>query len=285
MIDELTQSSINMFFRCGHQFYLRYVKGIIIPPGVAARRGSSVHAGAAHDYRHKLDTGSYAPLDEVQDATRDTFVSLVTEEGCWFSDENLPDKKTILTESFNQAIAQSTFYHKQFAVHDTDVALVEKRLYADIGVGIPVSGKPDVVASGTLVDLKTATKRWPRGREDTEIQPTLYRMLLRENGLGTLPAEYRLLTSAAHEPRNHAGVWDKDTQVYGEVRSAHRTPAHEEALLDRTKAMVTMLKAGQFPPAYPDTWWCSENWCGYFGGCPYVRGRKSILMTQGVTTA
>jgi hypothetical protein len=285
MISELTQSSINMFFRCGHQFYLRYVKGISIPPGVAARKGSSVHAGAEYDYRHKLTTGSHAPLDEVKDVTHDTFVTLATEEGCWFSDDDLSDKQTIVTDHFYQAIAQATFYHEQFAVHDDDVALVEERLYADIGVGMPVCGKPDAVVDGTLIDLKTSTKRWPKGRENTEIQPTLYRMLLRENGLGDLPAEYRILTNATREPRKHAGTWDTDTKVYGEIRQAHRTVAHEEALLDRIRIMVTMLKAGQFPPAYPDTWWCSRNWCAYFGGCPYVRGRKSIHISQGVRTA
>ena len=75
-ITELTQSSINMFSRCSAQFEYRYVKNIIIPPGVAARKGSSVHKSAEYNYRHIVEKGNPAPLDEVKDLARDTFVNL-----------------------------------------------------------------------------------------------------------------------------------------------------------------------------------------------------------------
>lgn len=274
MITDLTQSMINMINRCAAQFENRYIRGIIIPPGVAARKGSSVHRGAEHNYRHVVEKGEPAPVDEVQDATRDEFVRLVKNEGVWFADEDVPEKQNILTASMNEAIAVSRFYHEQFAPLDREIAIVEERLYADIGVGIPLSGKPDVVADGRIPDLKTAGKRWIAGREDIEIQPTMYRILCRENGLGDLPFEYRIMTNMKGRPKGDNCIWDSETGVCGEVRQAVRTAEHEEALKSRVVAVKTMLDTGSFPPAYPDTWWCSPKWCGYFTMCPYVKGRK-----------
>jgi len=273
VITELTQSSIGMFFRCAAQFEKRYVNGIIIPPGVAARTGSGVHAGAEHNYRSVVDNGEPAPLDEVQDVTHDRFVKLVVDEGCWFSGDEVSEKKRILGEGLDSAIAMSTFYHQQFAPLDREIALVEERLYADLGFGIPVSGKPDLIADGVLRDIKTSGKRWAAGREDEEIQPTLYRMLLRDNGFGNLPAEYRIITKSKKAPKDNAAIWDEKTGVCGEIRRAERTPEHEKALKARVKTMVDMLSAGTFPPSSPGTWWCSPKWCGYHSICPYVKGK------------
>lgn len=279
MISELTQSMINMFSRCAAQFENRYIKGIIIPPGVAARKGSSVHRGAEHNYRHIVDTGEPAPVDEVQDVTHDEFMRLVKEEGVWLADDEVPEKEQILTTSMDEAIAASRFYHQQFAPLDHEIGLVEERLYADIGCGIPISGKPDVVCDGRIPDLKTSGKRWVTGREDLEIQPTMYRILCRENGLGELPFEYRILVNMKNAPKGDNCIWDKETGVCGEIRPAERTAEHEESLKARIVTVKSMLDAGNFPPAFPDTWWCSPKWCGYFSKCKYTKGRKLFPVT------
>jgi len=275
MINELTQSSIGMFNRCGHQFYLRYIKGIIIPPGIAARKGSSVHTGAEVNYRSRIENGKPAPLDVVQDATRDKYTELVNGEGVWLSDDELSEKSTLLTEGQDQAIAMAAFYHLHMAPTDQEIALIEERLYADLGVGIPVSGKPDVVADGKLIDLKTAGKRWPARKEEEQIQPTVYRMLLRENGFGELDPEYRIMTNMKRGPKETGnGVqYDPETGVCCDVRLAPRTQAHEDALKARIEAMMKAVNAGVFPPADPGGWACSPKFCGYWGACPYVKGR------------
>jgi len=36
---------------------------------------------------------------------------------------------------------------------------------------------------------------------------------------------------------------------------------------------LAAIKTGIFPPTNPDSWWCSEKWCGYWDDvCPF--GRK-----------
>lgn len=71
MIEELTQSMINMFYRCGAQFENRYIKGIKRPPGVATKKGTGTHAGVEYGYNKKIETGEFPPEDEVADAAHD----------------------------------------------------------------------------------------------------------------------------------------------------------------------------------------------------------------------
>lgn len=273
-IESLTQSLVNMYARCGHQVYLRYVKGIIIPPAVAARKGSSVHSSAEHDYRHKLNTGEYAPLDEVKDATRDKFMELVTEEGVWLNKDEEADKNTILNTALNESLSMAEFHHTKFAPVDDKIAFIEKRLTADIGLDLPLSGKPDYVLDGTIKDIKTSGKRWVKGREEEEIQAPMYKILLNKNGFGDLPFEFRIMTNMINGPKDVDCIWDNNLKVCGDVREGNNTPEYVESLKYRLKSISQMIKHGDFPPAYPGAWWCGSSWCGYFSICPYVKGRK-----------
>jgi CRISPR/Cas system-associated exonuclease Cas4 (RecB family) len=266
-----------MFLRCPAQFEKRYIHNMIIPPGVSARKGTSVHTGAEHNYKHVVSKGEQAPLDEVQDATHDEFMRLVKDEGVWFSPDELPEKEKILYKSLDESIQSATFYHKTFAKEDKEIALVERRLKASIPNGdMILSGKPDVVADGKLIDIKTAGKRWNPHREDYEIQPTIYKLLLRENGFGDLDAEYRVITNASRKPKSKGVIWDDETKVCGDVRKAERTKEHELGLYATIDVITKMLDKGMFPPAPPSSWWCTPKWCGYFSLCPYVSGRKYI---------
>lgn len=272
----LSQSMLNMASKCGHQVYLRYIKNIIIPPGVAARKGSSVHAGIEHDYKHKVKTGDYPPINDLLDITNETFKKLVSEEGVWLNKDEQADKNNILNTALNESLASTGSYHENIAIHDEKVALIEEQLIADIGIGADISGKPDVVVDGKLRDIKTAGKRWSRGREEEEIQPVIYRMLIRENGYGDVGAEFCVLTNMKNGPKGDDCIWDAERQVCIDKREANTTPEYEKSVIERVKTVSKQFDAGIFPPAYPGSWWCSPDWCGYFGICMYAKGRKII---------
>jgi len=271
VITELTQSSINQFYKCGVQFEFRWVKGVVIPPGIAARKGSSVHRGAEYDYRNVISKGEPAPEDEVTDMTRDEFMRLVNDEGVFLSPEEQETKESLLGKALDQSVSIAKFHHRVLVPTKKKIALIEQRLRADVGLPLPISGKPDIVADGKLSDLKTASKRWPKGRENEEIQPTLYRMLLRENGYGDLPAEYTILTNMSKAPKDGGCVFDKETGVCADVRIAQRNKRDEAILLDRMAAMTRLLERGDFLPATPGSWWCSRKWCGYASICKYFK--------------
>ena len=105
MIRSIHQSMINTWLRCGVQFERRYLLGDIIPPGVAARRGSAGHKGADLNARNMIEhDGQIMPLDSLQDAVRDEFVRLVKEERVFIPQAQLSAKNAILNDNLNQAV-------------------------------------------------------------------------------------------------------------------------------------------------------------------------------------
>jgi len=277
MITALSQSIVNMTLRCGQQTYFRYVKNIIIPPAVAARKGSGTHAGIEHDYRTKIKSGVLAPLDEVKDATRDKFMKLVKEEGVWMTPEDQADKKNILNTALNESLACAEFYHSYFAPYDDEIQLSEKRLSADIGLSMPIVGTPDVVVDALLRETKTSGKRWIEGRENEEIQPAFYRILLKENGFGDIPGEFIILTNMQNGPqKGTACVWDDTLKVCCDRREANNSPDFIESTKARIEIVAKQIIMGNFIPAHPSCWWCSKMFCGYAGICKYFKGRKII---------
>jgi hypothetical protein len=266
-----------MTLRCGQQTYFRYVKNIIIPPGVAARKGSGTHAGIEHDYRTKISTGKLAPLDEVKDAAHDKFMKLVKDEGVWMSPDDQPEKQTILNTALNESLACAEFYHKNFAPFDDEIQLSEQKLEADIGLPMPIEGTPDIVVDACLRDNKTSGKRWNQGRENEEIQPAFYRILLKENGYGDIPGEFVIMTNMKKGPqKGEACIWDDELKVCGDRREANNSPDFIESTKARIEIVAKQIIMGNFVPSHPSSWWCSPGWCGYFGICQYSKGRKLI---------
>lgn len=42
----------------------------------------------------------------------------------------------------------------------------------------------------------------------------------------------------------------------------------------------TAEKSGDFAPANPNDWWCSEKWCGYFDRCPAAKRPKLVQIGE-----
>jgi len=258
MIETISQSKANAFFRCAEQFRRIYLENERIAPGIALHKGRAVHSGAEHANRVKAATGNDAPLDEVTDATRDSFVNGSKCEGIFLLPEEVSEKRRILNEGLNESIELAAAYRIKVVPGFKEVAVVEEYMTADVGLELPISGKPDLTADGIIRDIKTAAKKWPAGKEDTEIQPTIYRMLLRENGKGELPAEFVILSNSK-------------TGVNIDVRQASRTERDEQVLKHRLQVMIDMMTAGIYPPAEPGSWMCSPRWCGFYYQCKYCK--------------
>lgn len=257
MIGTISQSKANAFFRCAEQFRRIYLENERIAPGIALHKGRSFHAGAEHANRVKAATGNDAPLDEVTDATRDSFVKGAKEEGLFLLPEEVSEKRAILNTGLNESVELAAAYRVKVVPGFKVVSVVEEYMTADVGLELPISGKPDLTADGRIVDMKTAGKKWPSGKEATEIQPTMYRMLLRENGKGELPAEYVILSNS------------KDG-VNIDTRQAPRTEQDEIVLKRRLRVMIDMMNAGIYPPAEPGSWMCNPRWCGFYYQCKYA---------------
>ena len=74
MIESIHQSMLGMWLRCGVQFERRYIREEVIPPGIAARRGTAVHKAAEINHKQKLSTGKDLPISDLKDAAWGVFV-------------------------------------------------------------------------------------------------------------------------------------------------------------------------------------------------------------------
>ena len=114
-MEAITQSMLGMFLRCPHQFERRYLRGEIIPPGIAARRGSATHKAAQINHEQKLHTQEDLPLGDLQDAARDSYVKMVKEEGVFIPKDQIAEKDTLLARGLDAAIRLTTLYWESLA--------------------------------------------------------------------------------------------------------------------------------------------------------------------------
>jgi hypothetical protein len=180
-MEAITQSMLGMFLRCAHQFERRYLRGEIIPPGIAARRGSATHQAAQLNHEQKLHTREDLLVGDLQDAARDHYVQLIQEEGVFIPKEQLGEKERLLAGGLDAAVRLTKVYRESLAPA-IQPALVEEKLTLDIGLDLPLQGTIDVLTDHHwLPDLKTADKSKNAGEADHSLQLTFYAGLVAQH--------------------------------------------------------------------------------------------------------
>ncbi len=257
MITIIRQSMVGMWLRCPEAFRRRHIEGDIMPPGITARRGSSAHKAAQVNHRQKIKTGLDLPLDDLKDAARDEYVSLLTNEGVYIPKAQLSEKKKILNEGLNEALQATAIYHREIAPKIQPVS-AEATIEADIpGIPLPVRGTLDCEDADSFIQDLKVMKRKNQDWADREIQPSFYYMLFR----------------AAH------GRWPRGFKY--QVVIPNKEMVHEELVTTRDMqklkvlfriidAFLKDLKSGNFKPADPASWICDPEYCGYYNSCQYV---------------
>src|SRR4030043_490364 len=103
-MEAITQSMLGMFLRCAHQFERRYLRGEIIPPGIAARRGSATHKAAQINHEQKRRTQKDLPVGDLQDAARDHYLKIIKEEGVFIPKDQVPEKDLLLAKGLDATL-------------------------------------------------------------------------------------------------------------------------------------------------------------------------------------
>jgi hypothetical protein len=256
-MEAITQSMLGMFLRCPHQFERRYLRGEIIPPGIAARRGSATHQAAQINHEQKLHTQEDLPLGDLQDAARDHYVKLIKEEGVFIPKDQISEKDRLLAGGLEAAVRLTKLYRESLAPA-VRPALVEEKLTMDAGLDLPIQGTIDVfTVDHWLPDLKTADKSKSAGEADHSLQLTFYAGLVAQH-TGKWPEKLSLEVLVNNrEPKLQS-------------LATRRGPADWANLMLRVRLMLAQIRAGLFPPCDPGSWACSPNWCGYFWTCKYA---------------
>lgn len=256
MIKSIHQSHLGMFLRCPQQFERRYMLGEIIPPGIAARRGSATHKAAEINHSQKLTSREDLPVDSLQDAARDEYVRLVKNEGVFIPKDKVSEKDKLLADGLDAATRLTKLYRETLAPEIQPI-LAEKYLTIDAGLELPLAGTIDVLTEDNwLPDIKTADKSKSSGEADNSLQLTFYSGLI-ANHIQKWPEKISLeILVNTKEPKR-------------QTLETKRGPEHWSNLLLRIQLMIAQLQTGLFPPCDPGAWICSPTWCGYFDSCKY----------------
>ncbi|NUO19986.1 PD-(D/E)XK nuclease family protein [bacterium] len=260
----ISQSLLNMAGKCGMQVYHRHIKGIIIPPGFAAHRGTAVHKAAQADAEAKREKQSEFGLTvaEMIDVAADAFEKKVSEDGVYLNAEEAQFANTLKADAKDTAIVATKLYGNEVAKRIRTPKLIEETVTMDVdGLSYPLGGTIDLVhvADGKhrIQDIKTTEKRMFDGIATHTLQAPLYTMLAESVLDGETPDfdyEYLVIQKTKQDNVTIPAIVNKQSRVN---------------IVERARVLERALQAGIFQPAPRDAWWCSEKSCGYWGICPF----------------
>jgi len=239
-IQHISFSQINMYLRCGMQYWFRYVEGIKLPPPGAVALGKSVHRAIEYNYQNKIMSGRDEALSTLQDLFVDTFREEAP-NALWDEEkpENAEKDGLGLVKTFRQEVAPETFPRA-----------VEKEFNLTFqNVDYKLKGVIDVIDwSGIIIDHKTTKKSYTQDQVETDLQLTLYAL-----AQGTEDVGFDVLVRTK-------------TPKAQRLRSKRDDHTKQRALAIIAYVMDGIYK-NTFLPARPSDWWCSPRWCGYWDLC------------------
>lgn len=248
----ITQSFLSLFSDCAYAAYKRYIKGEIVPPGIALVQGTAVDAAVTLGCDSVIKTGEDASLPDKKALAHSIFMDRILDAKL-FSDDDVNAAGAKVLEVVE-------LHHRQVAPRLRPVA-TQMSIVSDKG-GYSLAGTIDIVEENhLLVDTKTAKRAgdYPaKGILQRELYTKLY-----EEKTGYKPSGFRFDVLVKSK-----------TPVVEQVmvHPRHNMPhVLEHVISSSLIELNTSLKMGQWRIAKPNHWKCnvSGKWCGYlYTGCP-----------------
>ena len=258
----LSDSALNMLYRCGQQFYYRYIEGKKIPPGIAQVIGRATHGSVHLDLQNKIDKGMLRKADEVKDAARDS-INGAWQQGVRLVEEELKESaKKLKGAAVDQAVALSVLHHDELAPIIEPVQ-VERFFRLELqGYPMDLVGRIDIEEAETIRDTKTSAKSPQMDEAHMSDQLTIY-------ALGK-KVETRIM------PKKLYMDYLIKTKVPKTLTlETERTDADFNRIFRLIERGIEVIDKGAFTPN-PSGWWCSDRWCGFYESvCPFGR-RKAV---------
>jgi len=258
----ITPSKLSGFFRCGEQYRRLYVENERRPPGIAAHKGGAVHKGAEMDYTHRIkDPDTLPPEQDVIDAAVAEYDARLNREGALFTaEETSKGVETVIGEQRDRVVVVTGIVHREIAP-TVQPDFVEEMIEIPLANDITLRGRLDLSTIQRLVtDLKITSKGKREADAWTDLQLSFYAML------------YQYRTGVYPSAVGWDNVVDAKTPKINLIRVA-RNDQDTIVLLRMVNAMIAAEKAGNYLPAAPGSWVCSDNWCGFYNDCKFVRRR------------
>jgi hypothetical protein len=265
-------TSIDGILRCAEAWRRRWLEGEIIPPGVAATRGSTVHAVIRANLRGKLQGEQPFSATEARDLAADEF------EGRWSQGvalqpaEEAEGVEKVKGEAKDASVDLSGLHARDVAPGIQPVAVEEQIKVTPRGTSIVLHGTIDLVETVAgpgqsgygIRDVKTKEKSPQKDEANLSGQLTMYGMLF--GARYGKPPSRMVLDHLVRTPVLHGLKYVPQETL--------RDASDYQALIQRIGAATHAVEKGVFLPARESDWWCSPRWCGYYATCPYVSRRK-----------
>ena len=259
----LSASQLETFCKCPEQWRRRYVEGEIMPPGIAAIKGKTLHAAAEGNFRQKIASYKDLPIEDFRELAAESFNAQVAGDYALSAEEERRGKRAVLGEAKDAAIAMAEFHGRRQAP-DYQPAIVEERFRIALPGSHDLVGVIDLAdEQDRVIDFKTSGKKKSQADADGSVQLTAYHVghaALR----GRPPFELRLDT-----------LVQTKNGISRDVVTTSRGRSDLAALAARLNVISASINAGIFPPAPPGSWQCSAKWCGYFRSCRYVNSERA----------
>lgn len=266
----ISPSQLSTFENCGEAYRRRYIEKEIIPPGVAALRGSGVHKGAEMNFSQKITTRVDLPKDQIVDRAVAEFEGRMKVDGLFLDPVAAARGKDIVVgEEKDVTVKLAGLFSDEVAPVYQPTA-VEKKITIELPesprdiLGILDFTGEIILNPGPegIVDYKTGVKTKSQNEFDVSAQITLYDLAYRA-ARGKAPDFLRVeqLIALKKGPKRVTNETTRSTPDF-------------KAAVARVNSMVGALEKGAFLPANPGAWNCSPKWCGYFASCKYVNSER-----------
>jgi len=257
LLDHFSVSSLGTYERCNIQWYFRYVLGKKVPPSGVLTLGKSFHQAEEKNFKQKIDSGVDLPTESVLSDFSDRFDANM-EETELKQDE---DKGTLK----DSGVKTLEVFHEEAAVNIHPLK-VEQEFQVEIG-GYNFKAIIDLIDKYNAIrDLKTSGKTPSEADIQYSQQLTAYQLVYKKI-YGENPSKLWLDYAIRLKKK------PKVLQCQVEPRSQDQLQIFEEEAALKREAIVK----GVFIPAKPDSWVCSEKYCGFFNQCKYgARRHKRV---------
>lgn len=264
MIDHISPSQVDTFYRCSEAWRRRYIEGHKIPPAIAMCVGSGTHGAAEYNFKAKIVDKIDRPLDDCIDAAVTEYNSRIS-SGVFLTREEATRPGQTMGEAKDQMVSMVSTWHGEIAPI-VNPLLVEQRMHVQPeDLSVPLLGYIDVIDEDwTIRDLKTSKSRWQQKKAERETQPTIYtKMVQLQAGKDNIPFAYDILV--------------KNKKPTTQTIYTTRDQSDWNAIVLKIENMLRQIKAGNFGPASSDSWMCNPDFCGYFSSCKYISVRLKTL--------
>lgn len=243
---QLSVTQVSMYLKCPAQYEFRYIQGKKSPPGVAQIEGTSGHDALEHQNVYQImHEGRTMPVKKVLARYSD----VLAEEA------KAIDKVTwrLAGESKDSVQRRGerllTKYVTEHAPKMRPTA-AEQHFEMSVG-GVPFQGYIDVAEKAALWDYKITSAFGASKLKSglfKDLQLTAYSMAtgIATTGFITLR---------------------KDKEDVGVIGPAKRSKQDHRMFTETVVRVAKAISLGAFPQCLPDSWFCSEKWCGFWKGC------------------